>query len=175
MTCMVHYVLHYAIKTKHRALSCIYVHATGRVIFSKDSRASESVVEQNYWLSTISPTAGFFWNQLEWVSGWGGSDIAAQVATFVQFQRDGIGGHSWICSVWSGRWERLKEPKLHSWNSLNACWLTHGVRKQDKSHWPIHWSFFLFSIHPFIRFISFSLLFLLCSFSMCLRRPSKSL
>lgn len=66
----------------------------------------------------------------------GGSDIAAQVATFVQFQRDGIGGHSWICSVWSSRWERLKEPKLHSWNSLDACWLTHGVRKQDKSHWP---------------------------------------
>ncbi len=54
MTCTVHYVLHYAIKTNHRALSCIYVHATGRVIFSKDSRASESVVEQNYWLSTIS-------------------------------------------------------------------------------------------------------------------------
>lgn len=105
----------------------------------------------------------------------GGSDIAAQVATFVQFQRDGIGGHSWICSVWSSRWERLKEPKLHSWNSLDAYWLTHGVRKQDKSHWPILWSFFLFFIHPFILFISLSLLLSLHSFSRYPRQPSASL
>ncbi len=48
MTCTVHYVLHYTIKTKHHALSCIHV------ICSKDSRASESFVEQNYRLSTVS-------------------------------------------------------------------------------------------------------------------------
>ncbi len=95
MTCTVHYVLHYAIKTKHRALSCIYVHATGRVIFSKDSRAPESVVEQNYWLSTISNR-----QQVSFEISWSGLvdgvgvTFAAQVATFVQFQRDRIGVHS---------------------------------------------------------------------------------